>query len=240
MNFSIDLTLGGVEYTISPAVVNVFLVCIVLSIIFIIVGMKAEKADYRKKPKGILQFAEIYVEFVDNLTKQTMGKANFRFAPYMGALFLLLIVSNLSGMLGFTPPTSDYNVTLGLALITFFLTEFNAIRFNGLGNYLKGFFQPIPFLAPLNLLNIFANPVSMSFRLFGNMVGGSIIMGLVYMAFSGIKKFLAPILTSFLHGYFDVFAGLLQAFVFLMLTMVYIGGAIGDREEEVEVQETRN
>ncbi len=233
MNFSIDLTLGGVEYTISPAVVNVFLVCIFLSIIFIIVGIKADKHDFRKKPKGLLQVAEIYVEFVDNLTKQNMGKANFRFAPYMGALFLLLVVSNLSGLLGFTPPTSDYNVPLGLALITFFLTEYNAIKYNGIGNYLKGFFEPIVFLAPLNVLNIFANPVSLSFRLFGNIVGGSIIMGLVYMSFEGIKKFFAPILTSFLHGYFDVFAGLLQAFVFLMLTMIYIGGAIGDREEEV-------
>lgn len=230
MNISIDFTLGGVEYTISPAVVNLVLVCLVLSIIFIIIGKKAESADFRKRPKGLLHLAEIYVEFIDNLTRQTMGDANFAFAPYMGSLFLLLIVSNLSGMIGLTPPTSDYNVTLSLALITFFLTEYNAIKFNGVGSFLKGFFDPIPFLAPLNVLNEFANPISMSFRLFGNMIGGTIIMTLIYGAFSGIKKFFAPVLTSFLHGYFDVFSGLLQAFVFVMLTMVYIGGAIGERE----------
>lgn len=235
MNFSIDFTLGGVEYTISPAVVNLVLVSLILSILFIFIGKKAEKADFRKKPKGILHLAEIYVESIDKLTRQTMGNANFAFAPYMGALFILLIVSNLSGLLGFTPPTTDYNVTLGLALITFFLTEYNAIRFNGLGNFFKGFFSPIPLLAPLNVLNEFANPVSMSFRLFGNMVGGAIIMGLVYGAFSGLKKIITPLITPLLHGYFDVFSGLLQAFVFVMLTMVYISGAIGDREE-VEIE----
>ena len=230
MNFSVDLTLGKVKYTISPAVVNIVIITIVLSIIFIVLGKKAEKADYRKRPKGILHLAEIYVETIDNLTKQTMGEANFAFAPYMGSLFLLLIVSNLSGLLGFTPPTTDYNVTLGLALITFFLTEYNAIKFNGIGNFLKGFFSPIPLLAPLNVLNEFANPVSMSFRLFGNMIGGAILMSLIYGAFSGLKKLLTPLITPWLHGYFDVFSGVLQAFVFVMLTMVYIGGAIGDRE----------
>lgn len=230
MNFSVDLTLGKVKYTISPAVVNIVIITIVLSIIFIVLGKKAEKADYRKRPKGILHLAEIYVETIDNLTKQTMGEANFAFAPYMGSLFLLLIVSNLSGLLGFTPPTTDYNVTLGLALITFFLTEYNAIKFNGIGNFLKGFFSPIPLLAPLNVLNEFANPVSMSFRLFGNMIGGAILMSLIYGAFSGLKKLLTPLITPWLHGYFDVFSGVLQAFVFVMLTMVYMGGAIGDRE----------
>lgn len=230
MDFSIDFTLGGVKYTISPAVVNIVLVTIVLSIIFIILGKKAEKADYRKRPKGILHLSEIYVEAIDNLTKQTMGRANFAFAPYMGSLFLLLIVSNLLGLLGLKPPTTDYNVTLGLALITFFLTEYNAIKFNGIGNFLKGFFSPIPLLAPLNVLNEFANPVSMSFRLFGNMIGGAILMSLIYGAFSGLKILLTPLITPWLHGYFDVFSGVLQAFVFVMLTMVYIGGAIGDRE----------
>lgn len=233
MNFSIDLTLGGVKYEISPAVVNVWIVGIVLSIIFIIIGNKAEKADYRQKPKGILQLAEIYVSSIDNLTRQTMGNANYRFAPYMGSLFLFLIVSNLAGLLGFTPPTTDYNVTLGLALITFFLTEYNAIKYNGVGNFFKGFFSPIPLLAPLNILNEFANPISLSFRLFGNMIGGTIIMGLIYSAFSGLKKLIAPLITPVLHGYFDVFSGVLQAFVFMMLTMVYIGSAIGDREEDV-------
>lgn len=234
MNFSIDFALNGAKYTISPAVVNLWIIVMILSIVFIIIGKKAERADFRERPKGFLHLAEMFVEFIDNLTKSTMGNANYKFAPYMGNLFILLIIANLWGLLGLTPPTTDYNVTLGLALITFFLTEFNAIKYNGVGNFLKGFFDPIPFLAPLNVLNEFANPISLSFRLFGNMIGGSIIMTLIYSAFSGLKKLIAPIITPALHGYFDVFSGLLQAFVFVMLTMVYISTAMGEREEIVE------
>lgn len=234
MNISIDFTLNGVEYTISPAVVNTVIIVFVLCIIGIIIGNKVKKTDYREKPQGVVHLAEIYVKFMDDLTKTTMGKANKNFAPYMFSLFTFLIVANLSGLLGLTPPTSDYNVTLGLALITFFLIEYNAIRFNGIGNFFKGFFDPIPVLAPLNLLNEFATPISLSFRLLGNILSGTIIMGLIYGAFSGVSRLISPLITPALHAYFDVFSGLLQSYVFVMLTMVYINNAIGDREEVVE------
>ncbi len=91
----------------------------------------------------------------------------------------------------------------------------------GLGGYLKSFTEPIALLTPLNVIGELANPISLSFRLFGNIMSGGIIMGLLYNALG----YFAPLITPVLHGYFDVFSGLLQTFIFGMLTMIFIGGA---------------
>jgi F-type H+-transporting ATPase subunit a len=93
-----------------------------------------------------------------------------------------------------------------------------------LGGYIKGFFDPVPFLAPLNIIGELANPVSLSFRLFGNILSGVIIMGLIYQALG----FISPLVTPVFHAYFDVFSGLIQTFIFIMLTMVFISGAMAD------------
>lgn len=231
MYLNLGFTFNGVEYRLTPAVGNTLLFVLILCIVSIVIGSRVKKADFREKPKGLVLIAEIFVTTIENLTINTMGKANYRFAPYIGALATYLAVANLSGLLGFVPPTSDYNVTLGLSLITFFLIHFNNIRFNGIKNYVKGYFEPMAFLFPINLLGEIATPISLSFRLLGNILSGAIIMSLVYGAFKGISVLLAPILTPFLHAYFDIFSGVLQTFIFIMLTMVFISNGIGDREE---------
>lgn len=162
--------------------------------------------------------AEIVVDGIYNLTSTTMGKKFEKFAPYIGTLLLLIGISNISGLFGFRPPTADLNTTLALALMTFVLIHFTGIRVKGIGGYLKGFLEPMPFLLPLNILGELATPISLSFRLFGNIVGGLIIMTLVY---TGLGK-LALIIPAVLHAYFDLFAGLLQSFIFAMLTMVFV------------------
>ena len=160
-----------------------------------------------------------------------MGKSNIGFAPYIATLAIFLAFANLLGLVGLKPPTSDYNVTLTLALITVFLIHFNNIRFNGAKNYVKGYFEPMPVLFIINLLGELATPISMSFRLLGNILTGVILMTLVYSVFNGFLVILAPFVTPVLHAYFDVFSGLLQTFIFVMLTMVFISNGIGDREE---------
>lgn len=231
MDISIDFMFNGNLYTIQPEVVNATLVCIVLSIIGIIIGHKAKKADFRKSPKGLLLLGELFVETTDKIVKTTMGPANAGFTPFIGTLALFLIVANLLGLVGFKPPTSNYNVTLGLALVVFFLMHINNIRFNGIGGYIKGFFEPIGLLFPVNLLGELATPISMSFRIFGNILSGAIITTLLYSAFNSLSVFVTPFLTPAFHAYFDVFSGLIQMVVFVMLTMINVSGAIGDRTE---------
>lgn len=230
MDISIDILLGGKTYTIAPEIVNSVIITIVLSIIAIIIGHKAKKANFKDRPKGILHIAEIAVEQVDNLVSNTMGKANVGFAPYILSLMLFLVSANLLGLVGLKPPTSNYTVPLALALITTVLIHGNNIRFNGIKGYVSGYFSPIPILFPINILGELVGPISLSFRIFGNILSGTIVTTLLYNALSSITVFIVPFIAPAFHAYFDVFAGLIQTFVFTMLTMVNISLAIGDRE----------
>lgn len=230
MDISINLNLNGQHYTISPELVNAYIVVIVLSIISIVIGMKAKRADFKKKPKGILLFAEIFVKGIEDSVKNTMGKANVGFTPYIGSLACFLAFSNLMGLIGFKPPTSNYVIPFTLAIITTFMIHINNIRFNGVGNYLKGFFEPVPVLFPINILGEIANPISLSFRLFGNILSGVIVTTLLYSALSSLFVYITPFVTPVFHAYFDIFAGLIQTFVFIMLTMVNVALGIGERE----------
>lgn len=161
---------------------------------------------------------ELYVNTINNLTKSTMGSDKMGFAPYIGTLILLIASCNLSGLVGFRAPTADLNTTFALSLLTFFLTQFNGFRRKKLG-YLKGMTEPYVFLLPSNIIGEISNPISLAFRLFGNITGGFIIMSLIY----SVTPLVIPVLP---HVYFDVFSGLLQSFIFTMLSMVFISGAM--------------
>lgn len=173
-------------------------------------------------PTGAQNFAELLVESIQGLVKQTMGENRLNFAPYMGTLLIFIAFANLSGLFGLRPPTADVNTTLALALMTFFTIHVGGTISKGAG-YFKGFLEPFPLLLPLNIIGELATPISLSFRLFGNIVGGMIIMSLLYGAL-GFFAFI-PI-PAVLHVYFDLFAGLLQSFIFTMLTMVFVSMAI--------------
>ena len=229
MDISIDFMLNGNTYTIQPEIVNVTIVCIVLSILGIIIGYKAKKADFRENPKGLLLLGEMFVETIEKLVESTMGKANLGFVPYIGSLVIFLAVSNLLGLVGLKPPLSNYNVALAMALASVTLMHINNIRFNGIGGYIKGYFEPLGFLFPINLLGELSTPISLSFRIFGNILSGLIVTTLAYSALNSLSVFITPFLAPALHIYFDVFSGLIQMFVFVMLTMININGAIGER-----------
>ena len=189
---------------------------------------------FRSIPEGRQNFAELVVDSINGLVKQTMGDANIGFAPYMGTLILFVSIANIAGLFGFRPPTADVNTTMGLALMTFVMIHFFGAKSKGTGTYLKGFLEPFPALLPLNLMGEIATPISLSFRLFGNIVGGLIIMNLLYGALGGLTTKLLGIsipifqvgLPVVLHVYFDLFAGVLQSFIFTMLTMVFISIAV--------------
>ena len=136
---------------------------------------------------------------------------------YIGSIFIFIFISNISGLFGLRPPTADYGVTLPLGLITFGIIQYNNIKYNKVGAF-TGLFQPLPFLFPINLIGEIAVPFSLSLRLFGNVLSGTVMMSLIYSLLSRI----AIGWTGFLHIYFDVFSGAIQTYVFCMLTMVFV------------------
>ena len=224
----------GREIYIHDSIVNSWVIVIALSIFAIIVGTKIKKANPSDKPTGIQNVLELFVEGVRSLVTSTMGAGKTRdfLMPYIGTLAIYLACANLFGLLGFTPPTSDFNVTLALAMITFVMTQYYNFKTNGFGGYIKSYFEPMPFLVPLNIIGELANPISLSFRLFGNILSGGIILGLIYQGFAslGLLGWLAPIITPVFHAYFDIFSGLIQTFIFIMLTMVFVGGNLPEKE----------
>jgi F-type H+-transporting ATPase subunit a len=161
------------------------------------------------------------IEMLDGMVKSSMGKSAVRYQNYIGVLFIFLLFSNLSGLLGLRPPTADYGVTFPLGIITFVLIQYNNIKWNKVGAF-TDLFKPLPFLFPINLIGEIAVPFSLSLRLFGNVLSGTVIMALIYGLLSKVA-FLWP---GVLHAYFDIFSGAIQTYVFCMLTMVFISQKI--------------
>jgi len=222
-------TIPGTEIMVSETVTVTWFIMAVIMIVTILATRKMEKV-----PKGSQVVTEAIVSGVRGLTSQTMGEKNVAFAPYVGMLLFFIAFANLAGLIGLRPPTADVNTTMALAMMTFFMTHFFGSKSKGIGSYLKGFLDPIPLLLPLNIMGELANPISLSFRLFGNIVGGLIIMNLLYGALGGFTEMLLSVSVPFfqvgipavLHVYFDLFAGLLQSFIFAMLTMVFVSMAM--------------
>lgn len=189
--------------------------------------------------------AELIVEKAENLVRSNMGERFMGFAPFIAAILGLSALSSLSSLLGLYPPTSDINIVAGWAILVFILITHYKLK-GGLGNYLKGYTEPIAVFTPINIISEVAMPVSMTFRHFGNVLSGSVISVLVAAALQGLTSlllgwlpgllgeipFLQIGIPAVLSLYFDIFSGCLQAFIFSMLTMLYI--ANGFPEEAYE------
>ena len=144
-----------------------------------------------------------------------LGDEGKGYIPYLATVGIYLGLSNLSGLVGLTPPTKDINVTAGLAVMSIVLIEYSGIRKKGFKGFIKSFAEPVPFIAPLNVLEVFIRPLSLCMRLFGNILGGFVIMELLKI----VAPILVPIPFSF---YFDVFDGLIQMYVFVFLTAIFM------------------
>lgn len=188
----------------------------------------------KKIPTGKQTIAEKAVLTVDKLVDQTMGPDCRHYAPYIATLLMFSFCGSLASLFLMRPVTGDLNTTLGWALMTFILITYNNIKYKGIGGYLKGFIQPIFVMAPLNVLSEIATPVSMSFRHFGNIAGGLVITTLLMGALKALSSFVlgflpVPLLQIGIPGvlslYFDIFTSAMQAFIFSMLTMSYVGNA---------------
>jgi len=219
------LKVFGQEVYLTTTHVSLLIVCVGLIIFAAIV--KAKLKDTDGKPGGLQNAVELIVETLDGMVKGSMGsKTAVKYRNYIGTLFIFLLISNISGLLGLRPPTADYGVTFPLGIITFILIQYNNVKWNKFRAF-TDLFQPIPVLFPINLIGEIAVPFSISLRLFGNVVSGTVIMALLY----GLLSKIAILWPGVLHAYFDLFSGAIQTYVFCMLTMVFISQKIPENNQ---------
>lgn len=218
-----EVNLFGQKFYITTSHITLCIVMILLVIFGICARIAVSKADYKKAPGAFLNIVEKIVESLDNLIISTMGeKLGKKFANYVGTLFILLILCNISGLLGLRPPTADVGITFPLALITFAIIQYQGFKAQKFGK-IKALFEPVFIFFPINLISEISTPLSMSLRLFGNVLSGTIIMALIYGLLPKVAVLVWP---AFLHAYLDLFAGALQAYVFCILTMVFTKNAV--------------
>ena len=219
---------GGIP--ISETVVVTWLIMALL-----IGGSYILTRNMQKTPGKKQLIAESYVGFITNLVSDTMGPDKLKYVSFIATLFLLSAVSSLSSLVGLRAPTADVNTTVAWALLTAFLIQKAKMK-DGLGKYAKGFTEPMPAMLPMNIIGDITLPVSLAFRHYGNIISGTIISTLIYGGFSAftaiILKTDIPLLgvgiPAVLSLYFDLFAGFMQAFIFAMLSMVFIAMAEDD------------
>ena len=239
---------GNFGNIVTQTTVSLFAVTILLMIIGWIGGR-----GLKKRPGKLQVITEKLVGMLYGLVEDTMGKHNSHFAPYIGTLFLSSIIGSLIGTTAiFRSATGDLSVTLAWALVTTGMVWYNNIKNFGFKAWLKGFTEPIVVMTPMNIVSEIAQPISMAFRHFGNVAGGSVLTSLIYAALAVASKAIfswlpamvlemfPPILQAgipaFLSLYFDFFSGFVQAFVFCLLTMVYVAAACPPPEEMAEAK----
>lgn len=236
--------LGGIDIT--STLINSWLVmAVIIGVCYWLTrGLKVR--DVSKKQL----VAEFIVEKAQGFVDTNMGKKFSHYAPFIAAIFSLSALSSLISMIGLWSPTADLSTELGWALLVFVMITATKIRTSGFGGYALGFTKPIAVLTPFNIISELATPISMAFRHFGNIVSGSVINALVYtslaLASSGLLNlffgwlpgaagdivraipFLQVGVPAVLSVYFDLFSSFMQAFIFCMLTMLYIASAAED------------
>ena len=229
--------LGRIEISETIAVSWLVMLIITFTCIWLTRGLR--ETNINKKQA----FAEMLVDMAHNFVIGNMGEKFRYMIPFVAALFSTSLISNLISLVGFRSPTADLSTEAAWAVVVFIMITKQKIKSAGLGGYLKGFTTPIPLMTPFNVLSELATPVSMACRHFGNILSGIVINGLIYAALTVASKVLLgmipgmvgnilsniPVLAvgipAILSVYFDWFTAFMQAFIFSMLTVMYIANA---------------
>ena len=206
----------------------ILIVMAIMITFFIIANRILKKAT--DVPGAGQNVIELIVELLEGMVQGSMGKWAPGFVNYIGTIFIFILISNISGLLGLRPPTADYGTTLCLGLITFSLIHINTFKHQSLKQIWIDKCSPLPpwlpIWLPINVISDIAVPISLSLRLFANVLSGTVMMALIY----GLLGIIATAWPAALHVYFDLFSGAIQTYVFCMLTMTYIKNACGDAD----------
>ncbi len=208
---------GGIRVLESVVVTWIIMAVLVLLSVCLVRNLKVESP-------GRMQLAlEAGVSFLYDFFDGLVGKKGRKYIPYLCTVLIYISVANVIGLFGFKPPTKDLNVTGALALMSIVLVEYAGIREKKVAGWLKSFAKPVAVVTPINILELFIRPLSLCMRLFGNVLGSFVIMELIKL----IVPVIVPLPFSF---YFDIFDGLIQAYVFVFLTALFINEAVEDEE----------
>ncbi len=210
------------HHVIPDYLIMTFLIVILLSIILAVAGKKV-----RLVPSGGQVVLESLVDFFENLILDTIGEEGLKYLPVIATVGLFILTSNLLGLIpGLMSPTSKLNVTLGCALVVWLYYHWQGIKANGLLGYLKKFTGSNPLLAPLllpiEIISHFSRPVSLSMRLFGNIFSEELLILII----ASIIPYLLPL--PFMA--ISIFTAVIQSYVFVLLSCIYLAGAVAEEE----------
>ena len=216
MNCNVAFTIpifGGIDVLESVAVTWIVMAVIMIVSLILVQGLKFRRI------RGKQAALESGLSFLYDFFEDLLGKDGRAYIPYLITVIIYIGFSNMVGLFGFKPPTKDMNVTITLAVMSIILVEIAGVRKKGVKKWLKSFTEPVPIVTPINILELFIRPLSLCMRLFGNILGAVVVMALI--------KYLLPVLVPLPFSfYFDIFDGIIQAYVFVFLTSLYIKEAI--------------
>ena len=221
------LSLADGKLNISESTLFGLIIAVFLSVLGIWLG-----SGLKKKPRGKQVIAEFIVGWVYKFTRNTMGEENEKYAPYVGTLLAFIFMASSLGLFGIRPITADLNVTFALSGMTFILIQYSGIKAHGIKGKLQEMCDPYPVMFPLKVIEEVTLPVSLSLRLFGNILGGLIVVEL-WMHFMEFLSslicdipFLRAVTVLPPNAFFDIFEPAIQTYIFTMLTMVFLQSAV--------------
>ncbi len=217
---------GGDHHAVPDQIVMALIVALGLLAFALIVRRKLSVDN----PTPAQHLLEVSLEAIQSLMKEVIGRDTRKFVPLIGTLAFYILICNVIGQIpGFISPTSNLNITASCAICVFLYYNFQGIRKHGFFKYLKHFAGPVWWLAwllfPIEIVSHFARPFSLSMRLFGNIFAEELIIG-------SLNRYVFPFIASIPVMFLGLFASTIQAFIFILLTMVYISGAVEESHEE--------
>lgn len=218
------ISIGGFSISFDLLTIIFSWIVIALLVIFALILRRSLRQEVDEKPNRVQAVLDALIDLIKSqLTSSFSSEQLARdLFPFIATLFMFILLSNWISIIPyFESPTKDLNVTFSFGLLVFFMSQFFAIRRKGVGKYFKGFIEPYPFMLPLNIVGEMAKPLSHSFRLFGNMFGGAIMLSIIYSF-----TFLSFGFPLILIGFYGLFEGMIQAFVFSILAVAYINVAV--------------
>ncbi len=221
-----EMYVGNIHLTFNPTTLIMTWITMLLVIIFCVAATRKMSMT---RPKGAQNILEIVWEFIRGLVNENMDPK--KGAALLGVVVTYIIFILFANLIGLVPtlssPTADYNTTLGLALCTFAMIYIFGIRYKGLG-YFKHYVKPFVFFLPINILEDFAKPITLTFRLYGNIYAGEVLIAVLLGLIGGWAHVFGGFLASVAWLAFSIFVGCIQAFIFTMLSIAYVGQAVGD------------
>ena len=218
---------------VQTAVYSIIIVTAFIALLLLYVNYKLKKFDPLSEPKGVVLLVMMAAQTFDKMVREkTDDRVAKYLTPYIMTVALYIFLSNIAGLFSIETPTSNYSVTLTLAALTCILIEVFSFAERGFKGYVKSWFEPLAPFVVMNVMSKLSTLLSLSLRLFGNILSGGILMSVIYqmlavishkIPFLGDFNIVGVIVAPALHFYFDLFSGVMQAFIFITLTISFIG-----------------